>query len=216
MIDLNDPRTEKIADVISNESAKKILGALAEREMSESELSKELGIKMNTIGYNVKKLEDAGLIEKVKGFLWSVKGKRIHRYKVSDKRIIISPRTMSRGVLPAVIVSGIIALGIKIFVGVERAGDVGEEVVGEAGKAAAGEIGRAGVEEVGSVVGGVSTSSAPQIASGALETGASSIGVTSIHSAILNAPNSWAWFFIGALTALLVLVLWNWRKNDKK
>ena len=115
MIDLNDPRTEKIADAISNKTAKKILGLLAEKELSESELAKELGMALNTIEYNIRKLEEAGLIEKLKGFLWSVKGKRIHRYRISNKRIIISPRRMIKGIIPSVLISGAIALGIKIW-----------------------------------------------------------------------------------------------------
>src|SRR3989344_1058718 len=109
MIDLDDPRTEKIAEVISNKTSKKILGVLAEREMSETDISRALDLAMNTVNYNVKKLEEAGLIEKVKGFLWSEKGKRIHKYKVVDRRIVISPRSMIRGILPSVLITGIIA-----------------------------------------------------------------------------------------------------------
>ena len=42
MIDLDDPRTAKIADVISNKTTKKILAELAERELSGGELSSAL------------------------------------------------------------------------------------------------------------------------------------------------------------------------------
>ena len=61
MIDLNDPRTEKIADVISNKTSKKILTLLADNELSESEIAKGIGAPMNTVGYNIKKLE--GLLD---------------------------------------------------------------------------------------------------------------------------------------------------------
>lgn len=116
MIDLEDPRTEKIADVISNKTAKKILGLLAEGELSESEIAKALNLPLNTAEYNIKKLEDVGLIEKVKGFLWSVKGRRIHKYKVSNRKIVISPKRIIKGIIPSVLITGAIAFGIKIWV----------------------------------------------------------------------------------------------------
>ena len=65
-IDLNDPRSAKIAEVIRNKTCKRILGLIAEKEVSESEISSELSLPMNTIGYNVKKLVDSGLIEEEK------------------------------------------------------------------------------------------------------------------------------------------------------
>src|SRR3989338_2079201 len=115
LVELDDPRTGKIADAISNKTAKKILGALSEKEMSESELAKILETGLNTIEYNIKKLVEAGLIEKVGGFLWSIKGKRIYRYRVVNKKIVILPKKIIRGVLPAVLISGIVAFGIKLW-----------------------------------------------------------------------------------------------------
>ena len=94
LIDLNDPRTESIADVISNKTAKKILESLAEKELSQSEIALKLSMPANTVEYNIKQLESSGLIEKSKGFLWSVKGKRINKYRLSNKRIIISPKSI--------------------------------------------------------------------------------------------------------------------------
>ncbi len=194
MIDLDDPRTEKIAEVISNKTSKKILGVLAEREMSETDISRALNLAMNTVNYNVKKLEEAGLIEKVKGFLWSEKGKRIHKYKVVDRRIVISPRSMIRGIIPSVLITGIIALGIKIFVGVNSASNVADNgVSGGGAEIFAGELG---------------------VESAKVAAEPANYGGGALYRALANAPNSWAWFFIGALTALLILILWN-VKNEK-
>ena len=184
MIDLDDERTGKIAEVISNKTSKRILISLAEEERSETEIANILKIPLNTVHYNVKKLEDAGLIEKIKGFLWSVKGKRIHKYKIVDKRIIISPKSLTRGIVPAVLISGILALGIKIFVGVEQ----GVRAIGQDAKVVA--------ESAGEI---------------AVSSGVSDYSGTGLYEALANAPNSWAWFLIGALTALLIFVLWNWR-----
>ena len=79
-LDLDDPRIGKIADVISNKTTKKILSMLADSSdfgLSESEISNKLEIPANTVNYNVKKLEEVGLIEKTRKILWSEKGKRI-------------------------------------------------------------------------------------------------------------------------------------------
>lgn len=113
MIDLDDPRTRKIADVMANSTCKKILSLLAERELSESELATHLKAPLNTINYNMKKLVAAGLVEPVRSLL-SVKGRAVKVYRVSQKNIVISPRTLTKGVLPAFLVVLIAALGIKI------------------------------------------------------------------------------------------------------
>ncbi len=115
MIDLEDPKTDVIAEAISNKTAKKILFLLAEAELTESEIAEKLGVPLNTVDYTIKKLEHVGFIEKAKTFSWSPKGKAVYRYRISNKRIIISPRSMVRGVIPAVLISGLLALGIKIF-----------------------------------------------------------------------------------------------------
>src|SRR3989344_7017567 len=99
MIDLEDPQSGKIAEVLSNKTAKVILGLLAENEMSGSEVAAKLGAPLNTVTYNLKNLVDAGLVEKSKRFFWSSKGKRMELYKVSNKRIVISPRRMIKGII---------------------------------------------------------------------------------------------------------------------
>ena len=81
MLDLNDPRSNKIADAISNKTAKRILALLSEKEMSGSAIAKKLKIPLNTVTYNMKKLVDSGLVDKSKKFFWSSKGKRMEIYK---------------------------------------------------------------------------------------------------------------------------------------
>ena len=200
-IDLDDPRTEKIGEVIGNKTSKRILGALAEKEMSESELSTELGMAMNTIGYNVKKLEDAGLIEKVSGFLWSVKGKRIHKYRIANRKIVISPKSFTRGIVPTVLISGAIALGIKVFYSgaqkAQTAVSYGADSAVSEGAGVAGSVAPA-VAEGGRIAGEI----VPEVAGG-----------SGIYPALASAPDVWAWYLLGAMTALLIFLLWNWRKK---
>ena len=82
MLNLDDERTKNLADVISNSTSKKILNLLSEKEeASEADISRALNLPINSIGYNLKKLESAGLIE-VKNVLWSVKGRKVRMYKL--------------------------------------------------------------------------------------------------------------------------------------
>jgi DNA-binding transcriptional ArsR family regulator len=115
MIDLDDPQASLVAEIIGNKTCKKILSLLADSELSESDIANKLNLPLNTVEYNIKKLEKAGLIEKSKKFFWSPKGKKILTYKVIDKRIVILPRKKLTGVLPAIIVSGIFAAGVWIY-----------------------------------------------------------------------------------------------------
>jgi len=93
-IDLNDPRSAAIAEVMSNKTCKKIIELLAEKEMSESDIASALGLPLNTVGYNIGKLLKVGLVDKSKTFFWSVKGKKIPTYRLSNKKILISPKRM--------------------------------------------------------------------------------------------------------------------------
>ena len=194
-LDLNDPRAGLVAEVIANDSCKKIIGLLAEREMSESDISKELNIPMNTAGYNVKKLVDAGLIEKTKGFFWSVKGRKINTYKVVNKKIVISPKSVFRGVVPAVIASVLGAIGIKLYFDNAAAANYASSSASDGAQMMVRSGGEAAIAVAGAT---------PGIAD-------SASGI--VESASYLSSEVWAWFLFGALAALLIFVLWNWRKK---
>ncbi len=213
MIELDDPRTGLIAEMLANKSAKKILEVLAEKEMSESEIAEVLGMKLNTAEYNIKKLIDAGLIEKHKRVFWSSKGKKIDYYVLADKKIVISPRKMVRGILPAFIVTGLIGLGIKVF-GVGENRMIGGENAGSVGMAVPGS------EGVGEMI--VEKSAESLIASGEVVT-------DSVVREVITKPmeyidsgmqiagsNGWAWFLLGAWLSLLIFVAWStWSERGK-
>ena len=114
LIDLDDPRMTQVAEAMANPTCKKILGLLAEKDMSVSDLAKELKSPLNTIDYNVKKLVAAGLVQALK-YQWSVKGKKILRYTVAHKRIVISPKSRLKGVLPTIFLVALAAVGIKFW-----------------------------------------------------------------------------------------------------
>src|SRR3989344_4984577 len=115
MISIDDERASKLADILGNKTAKNILSYLADKESSEVDISKNLNLPANTVNYNVKKLVDVGLIESSKSFFWSVKGKRIKKYKVSNKTIVISPKTNSNAVFGTLLIIGLTSLIIKLY-----------------------------------------------------------------------------------------------------
>ncbi len=133
MIDLDDPRAAKLADIMSNATCKQILSLLAEQELSESEIAERLGARGNTINYNVKKLVGAGLIVPVRS-LWSRKGRAVKVYRVSQKKIVLSPTTSLKGVLPVLGLAFLGAIGIRAWEMSSRVGQdarVGAEKVSE-------------------------------------------------------------------------------------
>lgn len=201
MIDLDDPRTEKIAEIMANKSAKRVLGALAEKQMSEGDIAKALEMPLNSVEYNLKKLVDSGLVVKTSDFFWSSRGKKIPVYKVADRKIVISPRTGFKGIIPAILISGAIAAGIwkfgigKVGSGVQYAAPVADKMM-----AAAGEGARCiGVEGA-------------RCGAEAVDTVASSSANLAAQASTLVYPDVSLWFLFGALSAILIFLAWNWRK----
>lgn len=118
LVSLEDSKAKKVSEILGNKTSKKILDFLADtKEASVSDISNSLSIPMNTVGYNIQKLVDVGLVEKSKNYFWSIKGKKIPTYKVSNKSIVISPKsTIKSGlssILPVAVISGLFALLIR-------------------------------------------------------------------------------------------------------
>ena len=109
-IDLGDPRTGLVAEALSNKTCVKILDLLAEDELTASDIAFKLDIPLNTVGYNIDKLIVSGLVEKSSNFFWSVKGKKTPTYKVANRKIVISPKRIIKGIVPLLLVAGVIAL----------------------------------------------------------------------------------------------------------
>lgn len=216
LIDLDDPRMGVLADVLANKSSKRILSLLAEAELSASEVALRLSMPLTTVDYNMKKLARAGLIEKTRSLL-SSKGKLVPVYRVSEKRIVISPRRMLRGIVPAFLVSIFLVLGLKLWEMSYRA------------KLLFAESARAIPSSIGFVVNdttvafdngaGAASSFYAEAAANASSAGvpvADAVRITfsdKLYAFLVSAPNSWALFFIGALCALCAVLLWNWFKE---
>ena len=92
LLSLEDSKINKIANVVSNESCKKILDFLAKKEdATESEIAKEISLAISTVHYNLQQLMEAGLVT-ADEFHYSPKGREMNHYKLANKYIIIAPK----------------------------------------------------------------------------------------------------------------------------
>lgn len=120
LVSMDDPRAKKIAKVVGNKTAHKILNFLEENpKKSEQDIATGLKVPLNTVGYNIKQLLDSGLIEKTENFFWSQKGKKISLYQVSNKSVIFSPKKANlssqiKSILPVSLLAGVGALVIRL------------------------------------------------------------------------------------------------------
>ncbi len=187
LFNLNDEKSKKLGEVISNSTARKIVNFLAEKESSETDISKELGLKLNTVEYNLKKLLLAGVIEKSKSFFWSKRGKKIDVYKVANKLLIISPKKTNvysklKSIFPVVLLSGIFTWFV---VWMNKAGQFVD-------------VSKKGMFE-----------SAEMLVTTGVENSADKMG----FDFILNfTPLDW--FLIGLWLAVIFFVIWNFKKKS--
>ncbi len=116
LVDLNEPKTKKLAETITSDTSRRILNHLVEKEDTEANIARQLDIPISTIHYHLQKLQEAGLVN-VEEFHYSQKGREVNHYKLANKYIIIAPGKVSglkeklKGILP---VAGVV-VGISII-----------------------------------------------------------------------------------------------------
>jgi DNA-binding transcriptional ArsR family regulator len=91
LVDLKDDDSKKLAQVISNESSRKILDYLADGDATESDIAEELGIPISTVHYNLQALLKAKMVE-TEEFHYSKKGKEMLHYSLANQCVIIAPK----------------------------------------------------------------------------------------------------------------------------
>lgn len=199
LVSLQENKAKKLAQVISNESCRKILDYLAEKEdATESQISKDLNIPISTVHYNLSALQKGGLVE-AEEFHYSEKGKEVNHYKLANKYIIIAPKTTYgikeklRGVLPAVTIVGAIALAMQ-FLGGKTFG---------AQKLAAPVMERAdmAMEEAAPLAGEALSKAAPVAEEAVLES------APIVADTVASQPNIALWFFIGAISVIALYAI---------
>lgn len=110
LMSLDEDENDKLTTLLSNKTAKKIVGYLSEHdEATQSEIAKELDIAISTVHYNLEQLLEAGLIE-WEHYHYSQKGKEVRHYRLAQQYIIIAPKRKEnlletlKNLLPAFIV----------------------------------------------------------------------------------------------------------------
>ena len=95
ILPLNDKNSKKISQIISNDTARNILEAIASEPLSTSELAEKLRIPLSTVQYNLDKLNNAGLA-KVERTKYSEKMKEVKIYAPQRKFVVIVPEKTNR------------------------------------------------------------------------------------------------------------------------
>lgn len=187
LFSLNDEKSKKLGEAISNPTCKKILALVAEKELSEEDISKELNIPMNTIEYNLKKLLHSGLIEKSKVFFWSKKGKKISIYKIANKLIVISPKNSSnvysklKGIFPVAIASGILTFLIYFYSQFKI-------------------YSQDNLFKIINAFNSDNVMNAPTVSE-------------SFKQTMNSGAGNWIWFLFGWLSFVVIFLIWNWNKK---
>ena len=87
--------SKKITQVISNDTARKIIELLADAPLSASDIAERLATPLTTIVYNLENLESVGLI-RVDKIKYSEKGREVKIYTPVRKLIVVVPEKTDR------------------------------------------------------------------------------------------------------------------------
>lgn len=227
LVSLKGKKAKKLANVISNETSRKILDFLADRKKAtESEISKELSIPMSTVHYNLKHLVDAKLV-KADEFHYSEKGKEVNHYSLANKYIIIAPESSTadireriKSILPVALIATLTAGALQIYskarIGMFNAVGDAAPMLTESVKAGGG--GGGGIQKIAEEAAvDVATSASSFIAQNASESTAQAITTTAQSSCFQGFPTNFVlWFLIGTLFTIILFIFIEWIKSRKK
>lgn len=87
--------SKKITQVISNDTARKIIELLADAPLSATDIADRLQAPLTTIAYNLENLESVGLV-KVERIKYSEKGREVKIYAPVRKLIVVVPEKTDR------------------------------------------------------------------------------------------------------------------------
>jgi DNA-binding transcriptional ArsR family regulator len=95
MLSLKESKAKRLAQVIGNDTSRRILEYLAQKEGTETQISEDLKIPISTTHYSLKQLVDNNLVL-AEEFHYSSKGREVVHYKLANKLIIIAPKEADR------------------------------------------------------------------------------------------------------------------------
>ena len=121
LVSLEEDKAKALAQVLSNDTARKILDFLSKNDLkTETEISNELKYPLSTVHYNLDLLAKTNLVS-TDNFTYSKKGKKIVHYTLSNKYVIIAPKKTEalkeklRQFLPVITIAVGATLLIKYF-----------------------------------------------------------------------------------------------------
>jgi len=91
ILEPGDERAQKIAKAMASQTANDILNFLGEGQKSQTEITEHLAIPFTTAKYHIENLLDAGLVA-VAATRYSVKGREIKYYALTNQLLIVAPR----------------------------------------------------------------------------------------------------------------------------
>jgi DNA-binding transcriptional ArsR family regulator len=92
LVSLKEDEAKRLAQVISNDTSRKILDFLASRkDATETDIGKHLKLPLSTVHYNMHALLQAKLVQ-CDEFHYSEKGKEVNHYSLANKYVIIAPK----------------------------------------------------------------------------------------------------------------------------
>lgn len=215
LVSLKDGKSKKLAQVVTNDSCRKILDYLGRQEDStESQIAKAINLPISTVHYNIKQLVDARFL-KADEFHYSEKGKEMIHYKLANKFIVIAPqktfgfKQKLREILPVALIGGAVSLALKIISLFQSKFISLSSVKGEIARPAA------FIDASKSQVVSGAGESAELIADSAhhaVETVVSQTYQASPHSIFSVIA---LWFFLGVIFAILLFLFFEWFRTRK-
>lgn len=222
MVSLKENQAKKLAKVLSNDTCRKILDYLTEKEdATESQIAKDLEMPISTVHYNLSMLKQGGLVTS-DSFHYSKKGREVDHYQLANKYIIIAPGSVwglkekLKQVLPALTIAGGISVAwylLKSFSFGSVSKLATEPLLKEAKIAP---MAKSGV----SAVRVMADQAAPEMANEIMQntsqhvvSNGSNEFVSHIFPKYFNMINEPLIFFFGAVAAILLYLIWDYFKN---
>jgi predicted ArsR family transcriptional regulator len=122
LVSLKEAEAKRLAQVISNDTSRKIIDFLAARkDATESDIAKHMGLPLSPVHYNLHALVEAKLVQNEE-FHYSEKGKEVNHYSLANKYVIIAPKDAPeslkmklRRILPAALLSVAVAGALEAY-----------------------------------------------------------------------------------------------------
>ncbi len=211
LVSLKENKAKKLTQVLSNETCRHILDYLANKDSTESEISKELNIPISTVHYNMQQLLETGLV-KSEEYHYSEKGKEVNHYSLANKYIIIAPesergwKSKLRSILPVSLIvlgaAAVLQFTSKYFIQPFQAAS-------SRMLAATPSLTKEAVEAATPVAKGIEE----EVVADAVPKAVEAVAQATVKAPFLS--NIVFWFVVGAISALILYLLieWLWRRK---